>query len=86
MHEMSLALEICRLAEEAVYPADPRRVRAVGVELGDRANVEPASLEFCLEALLLQPPFGHGRPAITRAAGDVLRLDYVEVEDASTTD
>ena len=86
MHELSLALEVCRLAEQAVYPADPGRVREVGLVLGDSANVERSNLEFCLEVLLQQPPFGQGRPAITRTAGDVFRLDYVEVDDASATD
>ena len=85
MHELSLALEVCRLAENAVYPADPARVVTVGVVLGDRSAVEPANFEFCLEALLQQPPFGHAVPSIVRTPGDDLRLDYVEVEDAGPT-
>jgi Zn finger protein HypA/HybF involved in hydrogenase expression len=86
MHELGLALEICRLAQEVVAPVSPARIRGVGVEVGDRANVEPANLEFCLEALLQQPPFGQGKPEITRKPGDDLRLDYVEVDDASPAD
>lgn len=81
-----MALEVCRLAQNAVYPADPARVVTVGVVLGDRSTIEPANFEFCLEALLSQPPFGHAVPSIERTAGDDLRLDYVEVEDASTPD
>lgn len=84
MHELSMALEVCRLAQNAVYPADPARVVTVGVVLGDRSTIEPANFEFCLEALLSQPPFGHAVPSIERTAGDDLRLDYVEVEDAGT--
>jgi Zn finger protein HypA/HybF involved in hydrogenase expression len=86
MHELSMALEVCRLAQNAVYPADPARVVTVGVVLGDRSTIEPANFEFCLEALLSQPPFGHAVPSIERTAGDDLRLDYVEVEDAGTPD
>jgi Zn finger protein HypA/HybF involved in hydrogenase expression len=85
MHELSLALEVCRLAENAIYPADPARVVTVGVVLGDRSVVEPANFRFCLEELLKQPPFGRAVPSIARSIGDDLRLDYVEVDDAGST-
>jgi Zn finger protein HypA/HybF involved in hydrogenase expression len=81
-----MALEVCRLAQDAVYPVDPARVVTVGVVLGDRSTIEPANFEFCLEALLQQPPFGHAVPSIARTAGDDLRLDYVEVDDGGPTD
>jgi Zn finger protein HypA/HybF involved in hydrogenase expression len=86
MHELSLALEVCRLATDAVYPVDPGQIVTVGVVLGRRAGVEPANFEFCLEALLGQPPFGRAAPSIMQAEGDELRLDYVEVEDAGSPD
>ena len=86
MHELSLALEVCRLAQNAVYPVDPSRVVTVGVVLGDRAAVEPANFEFCLEELLRQPPFGRAAPEIMRTPGEDLRLDYVEVDDAGPSD
>lgn len=82
MHELSLALEVCRLAEWAISPADPGRITAVAVVLGDRAGVEPGNFEFCLEALLQQPPFRQATPIILRSPGAELRLDYLEVEDA----
>jgi Zn finger protein HypA/HybF involved in hydrogenase expression len=82
MHELSLALEVCRLAQEAIGPADPADVVTVGVVLGDRSGVEPENFRFCLEALLAQPPFRAAVPAILRTGGEELRLDYVEVDDA----
>lgn len=81
---MSLALEICRLAEEEVGAGSLGRVREVGVEVGDEAGVVVENLEFCLEALLDRPPFGRARPVIERKAGRVLRLSWLEVEDGRT--
>lgn len=80
MHEMSLALEVGRLVEDQLrrYPG---RLLTVGVEVGDEAGVEPASLEFCLGAVLAHPPFSGARPVLTRVPGDVLRLDFLEVDD-----
>ena len=86
MHEMSLAMEICRIAEQAVGPERARHVREVAVEVGQDANVEPESLAFCLEVLLAQPPFGRARPALTHPPGDVLRVTHLEVEDGGPDD
>jgi Zn finger protein HypA/HybF involved in hydrogenase expression len=82
---MSVALEICRLAEQQVGRDALARVITVGVEVGDESGLVPENLEFCLEALLGQPPFGGARPVIERRAGEVLRLTYLEVEDESET-
>lgn len=81
MHEMSVALEICRIAEERAGPGGAASVATVGVEVGDDAGVEISSLAFCLEAVLSTPPFAGARPAITRLPGDVLRVAYLEVDD-----
>lgn len=87
MHEMSIALEVCRMAEERLGgPGEgggggPGSLIAVGVEVGDDAGVEPENLSFCLEALLSTPPFQGARPVILRQPGDVLRLAYLEVDD-----
>jgi len=80
VHEMSLALEVCRIAEEHVGTAALGDVRTVVLEVGDDAGVEVSSLAFCLEALLGSPPFGAARPVIEPAAGDVFRVKYLEVE------
>jgi Zn finger protein HypA/HybF involved in hydrogenase expression len=78
---MSIALEVCRMAEERVGAAGAPRLLAVGLDVGDDCGLEAANLEFCLEALLAQPPFAGARPVIARCAGDVLRLTYLEVDD-----
>jgi len=86
MHEMSVAVEVCRMTEMQVGLQRLPDVVEVGLEVGDEAGVEIANLEFCLEALLAHPPFGRGRPAIRRCGGDVLRLDYLEVDDDDPDD
>jgi len=77
---MSLALEVCRIAEEHVGTEGLGDVRTVVLEVGDDAGVEVSNLEFCLEALLSSPPFGAARPVIEPATGDVFRVKYLEVE------
>lgn len=81
MHEMSIALEICRIAEDQVGRSALGRVREVAVEVGRRAGVEVDNLEFCLEELLSRPPFGRARPVLIRRPGDVLRVRYLEVDE-----
>ena len=73
-----MALEICRLAEERLGP-DVESLVAVGVSVGDDAGVEPHNLQFCLEALLAEPPFRGATPRILRGTGDALHLSYLEV-------
>jgi Zn finger protein HypA/HybF involved in hydrogenase expression len=86
MHEMSVALEVCRMAEERLGREALGGVVAVGVEVGDEAGVEPENLAFCLEAVLATPPFHGAKPVITRMPGDVLRLSYLEVDDGRPND
>lgn len=86
MHEMSVALEICRIAEQQVGPDRAAAVTAVGVEVGEEAGVEISSLAFCLEAALATPPFAGARPDILRLPGDVLRVTYLEVDDGRPHD
>jgi len=85
VHEMSIALEIGRIAEEHAGRA-VGDVVTVGVEVGDGAGVEPENLAFCLEAVLATPPFRRARPVIERRAGDGLRLLYLEVDDERPDD
>jgi Zn finger protein HypA/HybF involved in hydrogenase expression len=82
MHEMSIAMEVCRIAEDQVGLAALARVRAIGLVVGKRSGVEPESLRFCLETLLEQPPFRGARPALELTAGDDLRVVYLDVDDA----
>ena len=83
MHEMSVAIEICRMAEHHVGRDNLPSLISVGLDVGDDAGLEIDNLEFCLEALLSNPPFGHGRPVINRTEGDVLRVAYLEVDDGN---
>lgn len=86
MHELSLAIEICRIAESRLPPDARARLCEVGIVVGDDAGVEAGNLVFCLEALLGAPPFGSARPMLTRTAGTELRVDYLEVNDAGPDD
>ena len=85
MHEMSIAMEIARIAEEKLGDAAPLLV-TVAVDVGDDANVEPSSLEFCLEAVFATPPFIGATPRILCCAGDVLRVSYLELDDGDPDD
>jgi Zn finger protein HypA/HybF involved in hydrogenase expression len=86
MHELSVAMEICRIAEERLAPGDRSRLLTVGVDMGDESGLEPENLRFCLETLLSGPPFGAARPIITRLPGDTLRVTYLEIEDGGSND
>jgi hydrogenase nickel incorporation protein HypA/HybF len=86
MHEMSIALEVCRLAEQQVGRERLPQVVEVGVEVGDDAGVELDALAFCLEAALATPPFTGATPVLRRLPGAVLRLAYLEVEDGRPED
>lgn len=81
MHEMSVALEICRLVEEKLTPTQLAGLVTVAVDVGDESGIEAANLEFCLESLLAMPPFPAARPVLCRHPGDVLRLIYLEVDE-----
>ncbi len=85
MHELSLAMEICRIAEAHVGPEGLPWLLEVGVEVGVDGSVEPDSLEFCLEALLSRPPFGRARPVLDARVGGELRVTYLEIDDDRPT-
>ena len=81
MHELSLALEVCRLAGEVVARNPPSTAREIGVEVGNDAGIELANFRFCLEALLGEPPLAGARAVLLPTPGDTLRLAYVEIDD-----
>jgi Zn finger protein HypA/HybF involved in hydrogenase expression len=85
MHEMSMALEIGRIAEEKLGDRSFQLV-TVAVDVGDDAGVEPANLEFCLEAVFATPPFRGAKPEILRCGGNVLRVSYLEIDDGGPDD
>ncbi len=80
MHELSVANEICRIAAETLGPQAPWCTE-VAVRVGHDSGLEPANLQFCLEALLTEPPFAGARATILEGTGDELRVDYLEVDD-----
>jgi Zn finger protein HypA/HybF involved in hydrogenase expression len=86
MHEMSIAMEVCRMAEDRLGRDSLPGLVAVALDVGDEAGVEPENLAFCLEALLAEPPFRGAKPLITRRPGDVLRVSYLEVDDGRPDD
>ena len=86
MHELSLALEVCRMAEARLEGDGVARLRGVGVEVGEGANVEVENFRFCLGALLGAPPFAGAVATVTSCAGTDLRLLYLEVDDDDPDD
>jgi len=81
MHEMSVAMEVCRIAEDRVGLAALASVREIGIVVGRHSGVEPESLRFCLEALLGTEPFRGARPTLELTPGDELRVSYLEIDD-----
>jgi Zn finger protein HypA/HybF involved in hydrogenase expression len=81
VHELSLALEVCRLAGDVLEREGGVAIRSLGVEVGEDAGIELDNFRFCLGALLSEPPFSGARAELLPASGDTLRLTYVEVED-----
>jgi Zn finger protein HypA/HybF involved in hydrogenase expression len=86
MHELSIANEICRMAEARLGSKRCRDLLTVGLHVGSDAGVEFENLQFCLDVLLQQPPFGRARLELQTCAGDVLSLSYLEVDDADSYD
>jgi Zn finger protein HypA/HybF involved in hydrogenase expression len=82
MHELSIAMSVCQMAEDKLGADALRRITRVGLTVGHDSGVEPASLEFCLGALLAAPPFNGATAVLTHTPGDELHLDYLEVDDA----
>jgi Zn finger protein HypA/HybF involved in hydrogenase expression len=81
VHELSVALEVCRMTEERVGLDTLGLISALALEVGDQSGVEPDNLEFCLDVLLGQPPFRGAKVVMNRTPGDALRLDYIEIDD-----
>lgn len=86
MHELSVAVEICRMTEARLGPAECPLLVRVGVRVGDDSGLEADNLAFCLEALLEQPPFGRARPVIERVPGADLSVSYFEIDDGRPDD
>jgi Zn finger protein HypA/HybF involved in hydrogenase expression len=81
MHELSLALEVCRIAEQHAAPRPASAVRTVAVLVGSDAGIEVDNFRFCLEALLGDAPFAGARLELQAIPGDDLRVTHLEVDD-----
>ena len=81
MHDLSLALEVCRRAEEVLAEAGGVTVRGLAVEVGADAGVEIENFRFCLDALMQAPPFNGTQAELLPVGGADLRLAWVEVDD-----
>jgi hydrogenase nickel incorporation protein HypA/HybF len=51
MHEMSLAEAVVKIAEQAARAQGFSRVKAVWLEIGALAQVEPEAMRFCFDAV-----------------------------------
>jgi hydrogenase nickel incorporation protein HypA/HybF len=51
MHEMSLAESVLKIAEQAAHAQGFNRVKAVWLEIGALAQVEPDAMRFCFDAV-----------------------------------
>jgi Zn finger protein HypA/HybF involved in hydrogenase expression len=81
VHELSLALEICRIAERTVGHERLPLVRELELEVGTDSEVEIANLSFCLESLLTHRPFVGASHRIVRVPGSDMRVLSLEVDD-----
>jgi Zn finger protein HypA/HybF involved in hydrogenase expression len=81
MHELSLAMEVCRVLESQLTESQRAQLVTVSLEVGTDAAVEIANLQFCLDALLSQPPFTGAAALLTPVRGDDLRVAYLELDD-----
>lgn len=85
MHEMSVAMEIARIAEQKLG-GQASMLCTVAVEVGDDSGLEPSSLEFCLDVVFRTPPFTGAKPEILRRPGNVLQVAYLEIDDGCPDD
>ena len=81
MHEMSVALEVCRIAATKVGRHNLDQVVTIALDVGTESGIEAANLDFCLGVLLKAPPFASAKPVIEIVPGDVLAVRYLEVDD-----
>jgi Zn finger protein HypA/HybF involved in hydrogenase expression len=81
VHELSIALEICRVIEDRLAPEQLPQLVELGLEIGESATIEVANLQFCLDTLLAHPPFAGATVVIARNGGEDTRVSYLEIDD-----
>ena len=85
MHELSIALEICRVVEERLPSAQLPQLVELGLDIGDDTTIEVDNLRFCLDTLLAHPPFAGATVVIARSNGGDTRVSYLEIDDERPT-
>jgi hypothetical protein len=74
-------MEICSVLEQQLDPSQRAQLVTVGLDVGEDAGIEMSNLQFCLDALLTQPPFAGAAVTVTSVPGGDLRVGYLEVDD-----
>jgi len=69
MHEMTLAVSVLQIVEDAVRREGLRHVRAVWLEIGQLASVEPEAMRFCFDAVARDSVAEGARLEIVTTAG-----------------
>jgi len=72
MHEMSLAMEILQIVEDAARTQKFRRVRLLVLEIGDLSAVEAEAIAFCFDAVSRGTLAEGARLSVIRVAGQGL--------------
>ena len=69
MHEMALAESVLQIVEDAARREGLRRGRAVWLEIGQLASVEPEAMRFCFDAVTRDSVAAGARLEISATAG-----------------
>jgi hydrogenase nickel incorporation protein HypA/HybF len=69
MHEMTLAEGVLQIVEDAARREGLRHVRAVWLEIGQLASVEPEAMRFCFDAVARDSVAEGARLEIVATAG-----------------
>ena len=78
MHELGIAQDVPKVALTEAEKHNGRGISALHVKLGEASHIEPASLEFCLEAIARCPKcdytFSGHSPLCPRCGGTNLEV------------
>ena len=78
-------MEICRVIETRLEPAQLPQLVALGLDVGDDTTLEVSNLQFCLATLLANPPFAGAEVSIARSGGRDTRVTFLEIDDERPT-
>ena len=78
-------MEVCRLVEGQLKPAQLPQLVEVGLEVGEASTLEVPNLQFCLDTLFHHSPFAGAAVVIASCPGDDMRVSYLEIDDDRPT-